>query len=224
MKFDYVGEVLPSLAIKFCADEKVLFEFQSLGINPNEWPSGKEKDLVRDYAIARKANSHKLALFQVMDRVKALIAEHPSAGEMFEAAKADYDRLIKKKRVQDLVFAMQTDPANADKLITEYQSKGTSRIDYEDFFESAEALHMRLLTRLEENRLLVKIKDWELLSSSIGGFNPGRVGILMAKTGFGKTAFGLNFAMSAQKTVRTLFVNMEMIEDDIFQRIALMAN
>ena len=53
----------------------------------------------------------------------------------------------------------------------------------------------------------------------IGGFNPGRVSIVSAHTGFGKTNLALNLAIRAAKTMTVGIVNMEMIDTDIMDRL-----
>lgn len=63
------------------------------------------------------------------------------------------------------------------------------------------------------------IRDYPLLSKMIGGFNSGRLTILSAASGFGKTNLGLSLAVSAQKDYGVAYMNMEMGYDDIFKRL-----
>ena len=75
---------------------------------------------------------------------------------------------------------------------------------------------------LASGKALVKIHGWPLLSEMIGGFNPGRITIITAGTGVGKTNLSINLSRSAcvDGDLRAAFVNMEMNEFDIAARYA----
>src|SRR5690606_19276056 len=66
------------------------------------------------------------------------------------------------------------------------------------------------------------IPGWEKLSRLIGGFNPGRVSVLIAESGVGKTMCALNLSLCASKSEPTLFINMEMTKNDIVARFVQM--
>jgi KaiC/GvpD/RAD55 family RecA-like ATPase len=75
---------------------------------------------------------------------------------------------------------------------------------------------------IKSGKSLVKIHGWPLLSEMIGGFNPGRVTIITAGTGVGKTNLSINLSRSAciEGELKACFVNMEMSEFDIATRYA----
>ena len=90
-------------------------------------------------------------------------------------------------------------------------------------FLMQERLEDHIRAQIEKSKsgtaMKVIIPDWKLLSELIGGFNPQRISMIVAATGVGKTTLALNLMLSAIKTIPSLYVNMEMGEKDILDRL-----
>ncbi len=89
-----------------------------------------------------------------------------------------------------------------------------SAVSVEDFF---------LLLKQKENKERVIIPGFEMLSKMIGGFNFGRVVMLLGETGFGKTNLAINLLIRAATRSKCLFINMEMPLEDITNRLVVLA-
>ncbi|HEY9369104.1 replicative DNA helicase [Streptomyces sp.] len=81
------------------------------------------------------------------------------------------------------------------------------------------ALERAVTPRTNENRIPTGLADLDVLTG--GGFSPGRLVIIGARPGVGKTTVGQGFARAAAITnkIPTLFTSLEMGEDEILEGI-----
>lgn len=70
----------------------------------------------------------------------------------------------------------------------------------------------------------VRVPNWPMMSKMIGGFNPARLGIFIADSGFGKTNFAVQFALDAAIDMSVLYFNMEMSGYDFTHRAMACVN
>ncbi|MEU7032687.1 DnaB-like helicase C-terminal domain-containing protein [Streptomyces sp. NPDC046237] len=82
-----------------------------------------------------------------------------------------------------------------------------------------DALERAVTPRTNENRIPTGLADLDALTG--GGFSPGRLIIIGARPGVGKTTVGQGFARAAAITnkIPTLFTSLEMGEDEILEGI-----
>jgi hypothetical protein len=62
---------------------------------------------------------------------------------------------------------------------------------------------------------IISLPQFSKLSNAVGGFNSGRIILLVARTGFGKTTLALSLARSANITAPVAYINMEMFVDEM---------
>jgi predicted ATP-dependent serine protease len=133
---------------------------------------------------------------------------------------ARYTEGLKFVRIDFLAKSLTQNPEQADFLISEFQRGSVhSSIGFKQLGESFELVYGEQIRRNQEKRALFKIDGFERLSTSIGGFNPGRISMLTAKSGIGKTTLARNLCLGATASPfgKVLFFNMEMIEHDFVQ-------
>jgi KaiC/GvpD/RAD55 family RecA-like ATPase len=125
---------------------------------------------------------------------------------------------------REMGLRIKADPTQFHHLLKEYVALAAAS----DFAEvkSIEAMTSDFILeterRIAENTFEVKIPKWEVLSSLIGGFNPGRVTILTAGTGVGKTNLAMALARGLWRSERpSLYINMEMDQYDLTARFIM---
>ena len=132
--------------------------------------------------------------------------------------KAHYDKLLYNEKAEELSVKIQNNPSQAAVFVHEFLDYKASSVEVVDFHEAIGDMVLSHEKKKAEGKQLVTIDNWPLLSDAIGGFNPGRLGMLVADTGFGKTNLGIQLAIDASEKMPTLYINMEMIKDDFTQR------
>lgn len=128
----------------------------------------------------------------------------------------DYSKIVKGL---ELANEINSDPKNAELIISKWKKNISSSVELIDFHKSIESTIKSNEEKLKLGKTIIKIPEWSLVSEMIGGFNPGRLIVLSARTGIGKTNLALNLGIKAAKEFPVLFFNMEMITEDIFSRM-----
>ncbi len=132
--------------------------------------------------------------------------------------RAHYDKLLYREKAEELSVKIQNNPEQAAMFVHEFLDYKASSVEVVDFYQGICDMVETHAAQKLAGKQLVTIPNWPLLSEAIGGFNPGRVGMLVADTGFGKTNLGIQLAIDASEVTPTLYLNMEMIKDDFTQR------
>ena len=193
------------------------------GINFKDWPNFRCRKTLEKFFIESSTNGYKYALWSAtksgdMDFLDDLLGatSYPSDAHTI---KIEYTNLMSKERAEILGVQISTNPAKATDFISEflnYQASGTEVVSFED---AVLRMHEAQKLARASGKQKVHIRNWPMLSDAINGFNPGRLGIMIADTGFGKTNLGVQLALDASMDFPTLYFNMEMIETDFTQRM-----
>lgn len=195
---------------------------QLLGINYNDWPkSALAYDCMHGFAInlqdGETSAAWKACRSLFPERLGEIFGETDYPGDPRTIA-VEYQRLMQKENAESLSVQISKTPERAMDLISEYLNYKSSSVNIVSFEDAISHMVETQEKAKAEGKQLVTIPNWPLLSDAIGGFNPGRMGVLVADTGFGKTNLGIQLAIDASTSMGTLYFNMEMIESDFTQR------
>lgn len=205
--------LLNALAFDIWLKKDNLVRFQGLGIKTQQWPNKcKIKGIIEEFIFHAEKDGWDFARQMFADKIaylsKTELPEDP------DSLKLIYHRNLESIRINELATELITKPFDAMRLIDEFKEStlctvnSTSLIDLVD---DTREMNKRLI---ESNQSLVELPDFPVLSKLANGFNPGRVSLLSAISGFGKTKIAVNIAYSASKIMPVLFFNMEMSQLD----------
>lgn len=187
-------------------------KFMSVGIDPNQWPDFEVKNMMLDYNFLKDSKGvefAKIALVQKVEKLKLI--NIPEDLDMIEASYTTTLKLIKTKQLAKKILE---NPDDVNSLISDFQKNRSSKVELINLRDGIRPALEDLQEKIKNNQALVQLPDFKLLSNSIGGFNPKRVSIITAKSGFGKTKLAINLALSARKIMNTIYYNMEMGMED----------
>lgn len=187
-----------------------------LGINFSLWPDRPYFEKAKRFYSIAKEKSYTSALIEI---------EHVVSDEAYkktiseEEIRIYYEAYLGYLRSLELINNLRKDPESAVKLCTDFLTSKES-------ISTRINLHDAVMTFVEDNeeKLKSKVKNINLtampcLSKLIGGFNPGRVIMITAFTGYGKTNWGINFLKFAMRDgFKSLYINMEMDTVDMTKR------
>ena len=193
-------------------DEAKDKEFKAIGIDADEWPPCHAKDLMQEFNFLLKKRDRFFAKFSISEKIKHL--GHHDLPKDTDILIAFYKKNIKEYKTGVLAEYILKDPQNAEKYIVDYIKNQKSNIELKDLKNGIIPAIQDLQKRIEAKQALVVLPDFPLLSESIGGFNPKRITIITASSGFGKTKLAINLALSARKLMNVLYYNMEMGDED----------
>lgn len=198
--------------------------YRNLGINYVEWPLCLARSTVDKYLLNRDSNGHLYAQNKVLFESEKIADLLKGVGrpKMVEEVLAPlYAECIKGYRLRELAQAILENPSHGEELISGYENRRYNLTKTISFADALADFVPEYDRRLIEKSILIKIPKYPLLSSMIGGFNPGRIGILLADTGYGKTNLGIALALSASEVGVALYFNMEMISYDFTERLVV---
>lgn len=216
-----IHEITQTLAKYLVADESMFDEMAALGINPADWPEGRAREIAINYGQLRAKNGHSFAA-HMLAKDAAMVSIHPDVPLDSGALRAIYHQELKTFRARRLADRLSiARVGEIDSIVDEYLSQKSEGIRLYNFGEEIPNLIRENEAARAEGRSRVEIPGWERLSEMIGGFNPGRVSLLLAETGFGKTNLSLSIARSAAEVGPVLCINMEMMGHDLGDKLLM---
>lgn len=208
-----------AMALVWVSDDTFRDISSSLDIKPDQWPSCKAKELVTEYE----------RLWPQVGHVKARRALAPSTLEISKRAdtdlipndinklRASYDSFHFLQRAMLIGLEISEHPENAFDIFSKLNNAKQSAEVF-DVADISQVHFDRLCENVSKGKLVKELPEWPKLSNLVGGFNPGRLGMILAESGYGKSNFCLNLALSAQKQMRVVYFNMEMLIEDMMDR------
>jgi replicative DNA helicase len=193
--------------------------FKKLGISADDFPSAYRLQFLDFERIAKK----NLTLAKI--KYGATFGRLPEISEKLtmNMVANNYHANAKAVRCYEFLENIQRSPLDADRIAKEFLKAKTTSVNLYDLKSQIESVVLEIEEKRKSGSFEVIIPYWENLSKTVGGFNPGTVFIITAKTGVGKTALALNIATSALCEMNVIYFNMEMLVADIVKRI-FMAN
>lgn len=194
--------------------------FLAEGVDYREWPDCEAKKVMTDYTSIIKIKNRKYAQYQLLDFVDSVRNDNdfPSSVDNILAL---YKKFKDDKIIKDLKLELVAAPHNYREILFKYSSQFSDSKKEKSFVEDFQDLYSETVRISKSKEAIRKIPGFECLSELIGGFNPGRVALLIAKTGFGKTNLAVSLAVGIAKKFNVLFANMEMNEQDFFEKMAM---
>jgi KaiC/GvpD/RAD55 family RecA-like ATPase len=125
----------------------------------------------------------------------------------------------KHYRAMDLASRVSSDPTQVDRFVDSYLMDTVSEVKVYSLKEAHDEFLVEHERLQKEGSIIFEIPRFEKLSQAIGGFNPKRLILLLADSGFGKTTLALNLTSALAGKCAVLFLNMEMGNYDFFKRI-----
>lgn len=218
MKFQDYPKFFGAIAKLFIEDGEFYQTFIKHNFDPCLWPECEAKKIAVDFHNKAQSKSVEYARLHLRDVAKK-IQDYP-------ISETQNDLIVEFEQYKTFGIWHQTgqeilkNPFKATEIISHAQNKNIKSIEaimVQEYLDSFVQNHIKKLKNKTE--VVRHIPRWPVLSESIGGFNPGRVFLFVAGTGVGKTTLTLNMAVDAIKSMSVLFINMEMIVDDVMDRI-----
>jgi RecA/RadA recombinase len=204
-------------------------EFQKIsdlaGIEWSKLPDFDCVRIVKKYLNLRANNPHRTSLSECSGDVGYLEKcklDLQSIGGDEEEIGIKFQKYFKSHRFQELGEKLVAFPDQGEQLLRDFDVNTSSAVKTKTV---TEFLPTEFETFLEKQKLgqeRVVIPGFEMTSRMIGGFNPGRVIMILGETGFGKTNFAINLMVRASTRSKCLFVNMEMPLADITNRLVVL--
>ena len=190
------------------------------GFDPRDWPECEGKLIPIEFDRLARERGTDYAQLHTIRKVSHL-HNHPLPDDK-NALICEFGEYKKYGLYRELGQALLSDPLRGTEALARFKAHAKSGVSVANFRE--EILdHVQKRIELGETGTETDtlVTDWMQLSRLIGGFNPGRVILLVAGTGVGKTTFALNVILSAVKTMPVLCFNMEMFRTDIYDRLCM---
>lgn len=221
MRFE---ELLNISAYLFVTDPDFQKITDAAGCEWDQLPNFESVKIVREYLAKRAIGNHAEALHSVKPALRILIVTDLNFNAIphdVDAYSSLFKRTIKAHRYAELGKALLGSPEAGESLINDFSANfhgGVESLAVEDFLPIAfhEKMHA-----IKSGKAIIEIPGFERLSKMIGGFNPGRLIMIMAETGFGKTNIALNLLLRAALNRQTAYCNMEMVPEDIAARMVV---
>lgn len=199
---------LASIAYYWVLNDENQKKYISLGINPDHWIDCEAKSLLREYLFFVKQKGKSFADKMISPKILALdVLEHEFDIDEFRST---YNTNLKRHKAIILGRSLQSNPDAADDILARYTAKQSVLKDMKELPEMMAGAVVDNETKIKNKTNLVILPGFEMLSRAISGFNPQRISMLGAISGFGKTKLAVNLAVAAAKNTRTLYFNMEM--------------
>lgn len=192
------------------------------GVNFKNFPDNFMFDVCKQFAIDELAKSYQYARFSALNKLKEI---NKDTGSKFDKAisldevKIFYGDYLTHLKTQELVTKLIQQPERGIELCNNFLNNKNSLVNYLNIQDAVELFVKETEVKIKSQNFGVMLKGFENLSKTIDGFNPGRVTIITAPTGFGKTNLAMNLFTSALSTgLNSVFINMEMDTHDLTKR------
>jgi hypothetical protein len=223
-------EQLTYALTKRAVDDDLFFDMlHSMGISHEDWdPEWPSTKTLAEYTSLRKDFNSETCAMKIIDfpHYAHIIGESVNWGPTPsdpQTLQVMYQSYFEKWRLIDWqrkILMCNTWPEAM--AINRSATEGSQNMakDVLSLSEYVEKTYLqereKIIMRGEE---CIQIPFWGKLSNMIGGFNPSRLGVFIADTGFGKTNAALQLSLDASTQWPALYLNMEMSAYDITHRI-----
>ncbi len=195
------------------------------GINWGSLPDLECVKIVKKYLSLRASNPHRQAMFELQGDIAYLekcSLDLTKIGKDEEEIGMQFKKSYRIHRYQALAERLMRNPDHGDKILNEFDVDRINAISTKSVSEFLPEKYQLFLEKQKLGKERVLIPGFENLSRMIGGFNFGRVIMLLGETGFGKTNLAINLMIRAATKYKCLFINMEMPLEDITNRLVVL--
>jgi KaiC/GvpD/RAD55 family RecA-like ATPase len=218
-RFD-LENIVASFCKQILLEQSALQKILTSGVNPLSLSIGSNAiDLFKAFVSTTESRSYLAARVELRNKIDDLYLKSGLEGVDLDELIFEYPQSLKAYRARNLADALYVDYTKTEQAIATFlTSETTTEVrSFDDINQWVD----QFVTLKAEKQLKTILPDFPILSSNIGGFNGGRLSILFADTGFGKTNIAIQFALSSAKLNPTLYINMEMNEFDFTHRLVV---
>ncbi len=207
---------LEQLFYQCLASVDFYYSCMKLGVNPETWPSGFVFDAAKRFFNMASSKTYNAAIieidFKIPDSAYADLIEE-------EEIKLFYSEYLSYLRALDLSKKLAAKPEMASELCNDFLNKKTTVSKKVNLSQAVLDFTISNEQKIKSGDSDVELSSFPCLSKAISGFNKGRVTIITAHSGFGKTNWGLNFLKAGLiDNKKILYINMEMVTEDMTKR------
>lgn len=202
---------LRAIVKKAILNESEFKRFEEIMFKASYWPHGEARDMALDF----------MATLDIMPFIAASRSFGFKAAKLNSETQIDEDSMLTFEGNLDLHLFKElgaqllNNPEFGHKLLANFESKSTSSIEWLNMRHSSADTIAKHLEKTKAGDTRVILSNFPKLSKAINGFNPGRITLITAASGFGKTKLAINIALAFCKDGKSCrYFNMEMIEDD----------
>lgn len=209
-------DFLKQIFFQALRNENFYLTLVKLGVNFSQWPNKNIWAPAKKFYKLATEKSYNSAVIECdveipVEAFKDVITE--------EEIKLYYTQALNFLRALELREKLTATPEAAIQHCNEFLNLNTSTAQKINLRSALATFITENEKKLSENKFDLVLTDFPVLSRLVGGFNPGRIGIVTAHSGFGKTNFGLNFFRAViNDDMKALYVNMEMDTTDMVKR------
>jgi len=220
MNYENYQSAFESLAKAWFFVPKLRDYLLESGIHPRLFPSCRGSMLIQDFELAAESGGYSRAQVDLLSSFETLEGTTllPTEPEQLKIAMTGF---IAYGTAQELKNKLNQNPLAVFEVCRDFLQKQASSKFMRDDRMSFKGLCLAQAAKIKEGVALVSIPGWSRLSRAIGGFNPGRLTMITAATGRGKTTLAINLALSARKSFPITYFNMEMTFEDMLAKILM---
>ena len=197
-------------------DESFFEAIKKIGVDFSKWPKNPCFDTAKKFWDVANKKTFNSALIEVLVNVPDQAFQDRITDTEI---KIYYEKYLNFLLAKDLAKEISQDPESAHKLCKNFLENKTTTAKYLNLESEIKNFVLNYEEKSKTGMLQVILSRFPVLSKIISGFNQGRVSIITAHSGFGKTNFGINFLTAAmQDSKNSLYINMEMDPSDMVKR------
>lgn len=173
------------------------------------------------YEYLKNNFCHERAVFECQSDLNflELSGRNETVPQNIQALESKFNDLFNQYEHARLAQRIINNPQNAQEIFEEFEVREAMSIQSCDAFDLVTKYHAQFLEAVERGEAIITIPGFEMLSQAISGFNPGRLILFLAPTGYGKTQANLNIAIAAAQKFKVGYVNQEMSLEDLSKRV-----
>lgn len=220
-----LSKFLDVVAYLYLSDSSFQETSTLAGIEWNKLPEFESVQLVKKYLSLRANNTHQSAMLEIVGEIEYLEKsdlDFKSVGKSDEELSHQFKKYFKSYQYQNLANKLLKNPSMGEKILSEFDIDRVSAVNTKTVTDFLPENYKTFLENQKLGKERVIIPGFEMLSRMIGGFNYGRVIMLLGETGFGKTNLAINLLVRAATKFKCLFINMEMPLEDITTRLVVL--
>lgn len=211
-------KVISEIAWRWVSSKQARNQFIAENVDYEQFPFNEAIELISDFERDFKKHGSRHA-FDIFKPRAARFCSPELQIETPSTLIVEQARIVEKYQIERTASLMLNDPARGREYINEFQQRKGTQLKSYSFRELIELTTEHFEKKLFENKMLVEVLHWPILSKIIDGFEPGRFAIFTGESGIGKTLWSLQFALDASETMSVVYLNQEMTNYDIGARL-----
>lgn len=211
------NNITSALTYAYCTSEKAHEEISTLELFEDIWIDEKNKSLFKEFKSVASQKGFKAAYYSLQNKYNGFTDINFDDIEIKNLK--DVESIVqynsKLNHAKQLAQRLVLEPERIDEIVLQLNNLGSkSNIDEYSVKGFMQQAFYDNEQKIKDGKAKVILPDFKLFSEAIGGFNPKRVSLIAAKSGFGKTKLAINLADSARKIMPVYYFNMEMGPED----------